>query len=163
MIIKKFLVVILSILLIFSLIACSENKEVKDNTITKDIDNLNCKEALVKIEGNVKTPLEFKLSDYKAFETTINAQFVGCKDKKPPRDYIGVPVQKILNDAEVIKGSTKLTVIGSDGYKKSFVLEDVLSGKKVMIITDENEYLQMIVKGEDASYWVKYITTLRIK
>jgi hypothetical protein len=32
-----------------------------------------------------------------------------------------------------------------------------------MIITDKNKYLQLIVKGEDASYWVKHITTMHIK
>jgi hypothetical protein len=46
------------------------------------IDNLNCEETLIKIQGNIKNPLEFKLSDYKEFETIITAQFIGCKDKK---------------------------------------------------------------------------------
>ncbi|MEA1960303.1 MAG: hypothetical protein U9N81_03250 [Bacillota bacterium] len=121
-------------------------------------------EPSISVEGNLEHPYEFIFSDFAGQEITITAQFVGCSKTLPPREYKGIPVSVILNKSIPKGNSVKLTIDGTDGYNKTYVLEDVLKDKE-MILTNEDGLQIIAGDGQkyDASYWVRDVIKMVVE
>jgi len=117
---------------------------------------------VVQIEGNVNTPCEISLDEFAGSEVTISAEEKQCKETIPARDFTGIPLRVILEKSQPAEDAAKLTMLASDGYKKSLPLEDVLAGDD-LIMLEEDGVLRVIARGYDASYWVSDVLTLKVQ
>ena len=114
------------------------------------------------VEGVVKNPMSFQLSRFNDHETTISAELKGKVSYVPARDYTGVPVGIILQEASPQEGAQKLHVIASDGYEVVFDLKEVLSDDQMLLI-QEDDSLRLIAGNYGGEYWVRQVSKMIIK
>lgn len=173
---KCLLFVVLFLFILLTFTGCGKQVPVSDSNADaeKEVNNAAAEQAKApdseaetiilkaKVEGNVENELEFIYSDFLEQETMVMARYQNCKETMEPREYTGIPVALILEKAKPLEGSTKLTIVAVDDYKKDYVLEDVLANQE-MLISRENGCLEIIMDGEDASYWVRDVVQLIVQ
>jgi len=114
----------------------------------------------LKIGGNVENEISVYYYDYEDDFITINTEMVGKYQYEPPKDYEGIPLSLLLEEAGP-KGD-KVTAIASDAYTVEFDLDMLLGIENAIITLDENEEFRMIVPGREAGEWVRMLVELRI-
>ncbi|MGI6712837.1 MAG: hypothetical protein ACOX4L_09035 [Bacillota bacterium] len=81
-----------------------------------------------------ENPLSFQLSHFDRYQTTISAELKGEISYVPPREYTGIPLKIILQEAVPLEGAEKLKVMATDGYLVEFELEKVLNDDRMLLI-----------------------------
>lgn len=115
-----------------------------------------------RVEGLVEKPLSFQLARFQEYETTITAELVGEITYIPPREYTGIPVYIILQQAGPLPGAETLVVTATDGYMVEFALREVLADKQ-MVLINENDTLRLIAGNYPGGHWVKMVNGMIVK
>jgi ABC-type thiamin/hydroxymethylpyrimidine transport system permease subunit len=114
------------------------------------------------VEGAVKNPLSFQLSHFDRYQTTISAELKGEISYVPPREYTGIPLKIILQEAVPLEGAEKLKVMATDGYLVEFELEKALNDDRMLLIREE-DMLRLIAGNYEGGYWVKMVNRLVVE
>lgn len=114
------------------------------------------------VKGAVERPLDFRLSEFAGLETTISAELKGQYTHVEEKEYTGVPVAAILNEAGPRAGSTVLKVSGSDGYTAEFALDQALADDRFILI-QEDDMLRLVAANYEGSCWVRQVNLLMIE
>jgi energy-coupling factor transport system substrate-specific component len=114
------------------------------------------------VEGAVENRLTFQLSHFEQHETTITAELRGQISHVPPREYTGVPLRVIVEEASPLEGATRLKVIATDGYMVEFDIQRVLNDDQMLLIR-EGDMLRLIAGNYDGGYWVKLVNRLVVE
>lgn len=114
------------------------------------------------VEGSVEEKLSFALDDFKEYETTIRAELQGDVTHVDEKDYTGIPLYIILEQAQPLEGAAAVQVMASDGYSADFSLSAVLQDEKMLLI-QEDDMLRLIAGDYDGGYWVKQVTRIVVK
>jgi energy-coupling factor transport system substrate-specific component len=141
---KKLCLILAFVLLVASVAGCATQK-----AMTFDV------------KGQVDKPGAYDLNNYKDKLITINAKLDGEVTHLAARDYTGVPVRKVLADAGIKSGATKLVVSASDGYSQAFGLSNVTASDDLLLI-DQNDTVRLVAKGYPGGKWVEMVTTLDV-
>ena len=115
-----------------------------------------------RVEGAVEKPLSFQLSDFGRYETTITAELKGEFTHIPPREYTGIPLKVILQEASPLEGAKKLTVAATDGYTVEFALQEALNDDRMLLIREEDT-LRLIAVNYEGGYWVKMVNRIFVE
>ncbi|MGI6142641.1 MAG: ECF transporter S component [bacterium] len=115
-----------------------------------------------RVEGAVQRPLSFQLDHFAANETTITAELRGQVSYVPSREYTGVPLRIILEEAAPLEGAQKLIVMATDGYMVEFPLEDVLQDDRMLLIR-EGDMLRLIAANYEGGYWVRMVNRILLE
>lgn len=116
----------------------------------------------VNIAGQVDNPYRFVYSDFQGSETTISAELIGSVTHEPPRNYTGVPLAIILEQASPTTGAQEVVVTGSDGYYATFRLADALSDSQLILI-HENGAFRIVAANYEGAYWVEDVVTIDVR
>jgi len=114
------------------------------------------------VEGAVKNPLSFQLAQFDRYQTTISAELKGKISYIPPREYTGIPLKVILQEAEPLEGAQKLKVMATDGYLVEFELAKVLNDDHMLLIREE-DMLRLIAGNYEGGYWVRMVNKLVVE
>jgi len=126
--------------------------------------------ALVQLKGD---PLQFTVTgdverakDYyqPAFSSrfiTINAKLDGEVTHLPARDYTGLPVSYVLEDARVAESASKADFVGADGYYQTFNVSDIRDNGDLIIIQD-GDSLRLVARGYPGQLWVSQLKQIKI-
>jgi len=116
----------------------------------------------VNVVGEVEREYVFTHGDLEDQEITVSAELVGEISYVPEKNYTGIPLRAIIQEAEPVEGASKVRVIATDGYDAVFNLNEVLENDSIILSYDEVEY--MIVAGDHhGSYWVRDVHEIRIE
>jgi ABC-type thiamin/hydroxymethylpyrimidine transport system permease subunit len=121
------------------------------------MDPLTCE-----VSGNVENPFIYNPSDFTDSEITINAELNGEYTHIPARDYTGVPLHTILENAHPNGESNSVRVIASDGYEAEFNLTEIMVDDRLILI-QENGRLRLVAGDYEGQYWVQKVAELRIE
>ena len=116
----------------------------------------------VEVTGQVNESFKFVYSDFKDQEVTINAELIGSVTHVAPKNYTGIPLRLVLEQAAPKAGAEKVVIIGSDGYSATFRLADVLSDDK-LIITEEDSGFRIVAANYEGAYWVEMVVTIEVR
>ncbi|MGI6413031.1 MAG: ECF transporter S component [Syntrophomonadaceae bacterium] len=114
------------------------------------------------VEGAVESPLAFNLAQFNQHTTTITAELKGQVSYIPPREYTGVPLRIIIEEASPREGAQKLKVMATDGYMVEFELAKVLKDDQMLLIREE-DMLRLIAGNYDGGYWVKFVNRIVVE
>jgi DMSO/TMAO reductase YedYZ molybdopterin-dependent catalytic subunit len=112
------------------------------------------------ISGMVNQGLSLTDAQLHAMEiVTVNAT-----GKNGPQDFQGVLLNKILDQAGIKDGATKLTFTASDNYSADVNLSDVRNCPKALLAFMETPGTYMIVlPDQPTSTWVKNVIAIEVK
>lgn len=115
-----------------------------------------------RVEGAVRKPLSFQLSDFDSHETTITAELKGEFTHVPPQEYSGVPLSIILQEASPLEEARKISVMATDGYTVEFELQEVFNDDQLLLIREE-DMLRLIAGNYEGGYWVKLVNRIIVE
>jgi ABC-type thiamin/hydroxymethylpyrimidine transport system permease subunit len=118
--------------------------------------------ASLEVTGQVNEPFKFVYSDFKDQEVTINAELTGSVTHVGPRNYTGIPLRSLIDQAAPKDGAQEVLVIGSDGYTAEFPLANALSDSK-LIITEGTIGYRIVAANYDGAYWVEDVVTIEVR
>ncbi|MGE5592405.1 MAG: ECF transporter S component [Betaproteobacteria bacterium] len=114
------------------------------------------------VEGKVANPYVYRPVDFEGELVTVTAELKGQVTYRPPADYTGVPLARILERARPDASATRVRVLASDGYEAEFDLGDIMENRAVILIR-EAENLRLIATGYEGGYWVRMVTRLVVE
>ncbi|MHC1605039.1 MAG: ECF transporter S component [Candidatus Methanofastidiosia archaeon] len=115
---------------------------------------------IISVTGEVEHEISFSIDDYENKMITINAEMIGQYKYEPPTDYKGVPLQVVLADASPT--GTKVTIIATDAYEVTFLLEDVLSTEDIILVQDDKG-IRLVAKNYDGNMWVRNVIKIKVE
>jgi len=115
-----------------------------------------------KVSGNVANPFSFKLSDFEDDETTIVAELIGEYTYIEPKNYTGIPLHIIIEQASPDSGAERVRVIAFDGYEAPFDLDAVMSDDRLLLV-EEDGSIRLVAGDYAGQYWVKRVSEIRIE
>jgi len=115
-----------------------------------------------RVEGAVDAPFTFRYGEWGEDERTVYAELRGSTTYVPPRDYVGVPLVRILEQARPHVGTKIVRVIADDGYGAAFEWEAIRSNADVLL-TFEDGRLRLVAPGYDGAYWVRRVIRLVVE
>jgi len=115
------------------------------------------------INGNVANPFTYHNSDFVQQEVTIEAELQGAYTHIPPKNYTGVPLNVLIEQAEPLPEASIVRVEAKDGYSVEFSLSAVLSDDRLIVTKEEDSGLWLIADEYDGSYWVHKVANVLVK
>jgi ABC-type thiamin/hydroxymethylpyrimidine transport system permease subunit len=115
-----------------------------------------------RIGGAVDAPFVFRYGDWKDEEETVYAELRGSSTYVPARDYLGVPLVRVLEAARPRAGVAVVRAIAEDGYETAFEWEAIRSDPGVLLALEDGR-LRLVAPGYDGSYWVRRVTRLVVE
>ncbi|MFY9187810.1 MAG: molybdopterin-dependent oxidoreductase, partial [bacterium] len=92
----------------------------------------------------------------------ITAELQGQVTYVPPKQYTGVPLRVILQEAVPLDGAKKVKIIATDGYLVELDLQDVLNDGQMLLIR-EGDMLRLIAGNYEGGYWVKMVNKIVVE
>ncbi|MDI7248175.1 MAG: ECF transporter S component [Bacillota bacterium] len=114
------------------------------------------------VEGKVANPYVYRPVDFGDEVVTVTAELKGQVTYRPPADYTGVPLARILERAHPDASATRVRVLASDGYEAEFDLGDIMEDRTLILIR-EGENLRLIAAGYEGGYWVRMVTRVVVQ
>lgn len=114
------------------------------------------------VEGKVANPYVYRPVDFEDEAVTVTAELKGQVTYRPPADYTGVPLARILERAHPDASAARVRVLASDGYEAEFDLGDIMEDRTVILIR-ERENLRLIATGYEGGYWVRMVTRVVVE
>ncbi len=114
------------------------------------------------VEGAVENPLSFQLSHFEHYETTITAELKGQVSHVPSREYTGIPLKTIIQEASPLENAARVKVMATDGYVVEFDLQKVLKDDQMLLVR-EGDMLRLIAGNYDGGYWVKLVNRMVVE
>jgi DMSO/TMAO reductase YedYZ molybdopterin-dependent catalytic subunit len=114
------------------------------------------------ITGKVTSPLTLTGADLAAIQrTTLSTQPPG---EDEPVDFVGIPLNTLLDTAGLQTDATKVIFTASDGYSAEVTLAELRDCPDCLIAFDEGEgYLMDVLPGFAGNTWVKYLIQIDIQ
>ncbi len=116
----------------------------------------------VPIEGNVNNEYDFVYQDYKGHENVVRAELIGSVTHVPPKNYTGIPLKVVIDNADPLNGSEKVVVSATDGYSATFSLSEVMKDDNLIITFNDGKY-RIVAANYDGAYWVEDVCRIEIK
>lgn len=117
---------------------------------------------MISIEGNVETPYDFLYDDFENEEKTVYTELIGSVTYVAPRNYTGIPLVCILEEAGPASEAIEVVVTGSDGYFAVFALDDVMDNGDMLIIAEDDSF-RLIAAGYEGAYWVELVVSIEVR
>lgn len=115
----------------------------------------------VEVFGTVESPYDFHYEDFSDQEVTVNAELIGSVTHVDPRDYTGIRLSVIVQEASPSAEANVVRVYGSDGYFASFELSDVLSDGELILIYEDGGY-RLVAANYEGAYWVEEVVSIEV-
>jgi len=116
----------------------------------------------VDITGDLEHGFVFVYDVWEDKEVTIVAELEGSVTHIAPRNYTGVPLNLLIEEASPLEGATTVTVTAKDGYEVDFELADVMDDDEIIIsLEDDNEY-RIIAANYVGGCWVELVSNIDI-
>ncbi len=115
-----------------------------------------------RVEGAVDAPFTFRYGDWAEETRTVRAELRGSTTYVPPRDYVGVPLVRILEAARPQDDAATIRVLAGDGYEAAFEWEAIRSNQDVLLALDDGR-LRLVAPGYEGVYWVRRVTRLVVE
>lgn len=112
--------------------------------------------------GSVQEPFTFRYSDFEDHEVVVNAELTGSVTHIEPRDYTGIPLNFIIEQARPVPGASEICVSATDGYSAVFPLDDVL-GDDELILELEDGALRVVAANYEGAYWVEDVVKVEVR
>jgi len=116
----------------------------------------------VQVWGMVENPFDFEYEEYLDARVTIEAELIGSVTHVAPRNYTGIPLRDILENACPLEGATVVRVIGSDGYYADFALPDVLIDDTLILIEEEDGF-RLVAAEYEGAYWIELVVEIEVR
>ncbi|MEW5748330.1 MAG: ECF transporter S component [Candidatus Thermoplasmatota archaeon] len=114
------------------------------------------------VTGLVEEPYTFRYTDFEEFEVVVNAELIGSVTHVDPRDYEGVSLWRVVEEAQPQAGASEVVVSATDGYYAVFQMDDVL-GDGELILTLEDGRLRVVAANYEGAYWVEDVTKVEVR
>ncbi|MHA1947927.1 MAG: ECF transporter S component [Candidatus Hodarchaeales archaeon] len=121
---------------------------------------LNTTEYSIDIVGSVNNPYRFFTSNFSDYEQNIVAEEITAVVHRPAKNYTGIPLSRIISNADPINSTYSVKIVSFDGYFVFFTNVDI--EMTTMIITTEENGLRLIAADFLASNWVREIREIEI-
>lgn len=115
----------------------------------------------VSVEGIVDNPYDFRYEDFHDEEVTVYAELIGSVTHVAPRNYTGIPLCDILDEAGPLPEATIVRVYGSDGYYAQFGLADLLADETA-ILAAEDDGFRFVAAAYEGAYWVEDVVRIEV-
>ena len=115
-----------------------------------------------RVQGAIVSPFVFRYSEWAKEAVTVTAELRGTVTYVPPREYAGVPLALVLEQARPKAGATAVEVIAEDGYTASFELAAIVGDRGVLLALEEG-HLRLIGAGYDGAHWVDRVTRIAVR
>jgi ABC-type thiamin/hydroxymethylpyrimidine transport system permease subunit len=112
------------------------------------------------VTGSVNTPKEYVYYEYKDHFKETEAHVIGSSHDS--KNYTGLPLRYVLEDAGVQPGATRVDILASDGYYSTFDLAKLMDNDDVLIVDIGGGQLKIISKDYGQEYWVNMITNIKV-
>lgn len=119
-------------------------------------------QGTIEVSGAVTEPYTFRYDDFGDFEVTVSAELIGSVTYVEPRNYTGIPLNDILNDAGLYDGATQVVVSGRDGYHAAFDLSDVLVDDGLIIVLEDGLF-RIVAANYEGTYWVEDVVSIDVR
>jgi len=116
----------------------------------------------VHIEGKVNNKYNFVYDDYKDQEITVRAELIGSVTHVPPKNYTGVPLNIVIDNAEPKSGVKEIEVVATDGYSAVFNITKIRNNDDIIITFNDGKY-RVVAKGIDGSKWVEDVYEIKVR
>ena len=116
----------------------------------------------IHIEGKVNNDYNFVYSDFNDHEKVVRAELIGSVTHVEPKNYTGIPLNKVIEHSDPVQESKKIEVIATDGYSATFNLTKIMNDDNVIITLNDGKY-RIVAADYDGAYWVKDVYEIRIE
>jgi ABC-type thiamin/hydroxymethylpyrimidine transport system permease subunit len=116
----------------------------------------------ISIQGDVENPFDFRYSDFEDQEVVVNAELIGTVTHVPPRDYTGIPLRTVLNQAEPRESVSEVVVTGRDGYYIVFEFSSVMGDDGIIIVNEDGSF-RLVADEYEGGYWVEGIVAIEVR
>lgn len=131
---KKLLVLLLTMMMLFAASACSKTEEPQTKNTIEEVSDVVVPDFKIKICGAKITNKDLeKYSIYKAHASSVNSSGTAHEV-----DYVGYKLKDLLEVAQVSGELTKATIICTDGYQMDYE-GDLLADDVLIAITKDGE------------------------
>jgi len=119
----------------------------------------------ISVTGEVDNEYGFVYEDFEEHEKVVEAELEGSVTYEPPKNYTGIPLNVVIDNAEPDEGASEIRVIATDGYDREFDLESVMDDDEVIITFEDGEY-RLVVDSRKEGYtgtdWVRDISRIEV-
>ncbi len=115
----------------------------------------------VSVEGLLERPFEFAYADFEDTEVKVYAELTGSVTHVDPRNYTGIPLRSILEEAQPLPEATEVRVYGSDGYYAPFDLAEVMADDTLILTTEDGDY-RLVAAAYEGAYWVEDVVRIEV-
>ncbi len=119
----------------------------------------------ISVTGEVDNEYDFVYDEFQEHETEVFAELEGSVTYEPPKNYTGIPLNVVIDNAEPDEGASEIRVIATDGYDREFDLESVMDDDEVIITFEDDEYRLVVDSRKedyDGSDWVRDISSIEV-
>ena len=114
------------------------------------------------ITGDIYNPYTYYPADFLDRQITIEAELIGDVTYEPPKNYTGVPLYILIENAQPISEIYIVKIIASDGYFIEFNSTEIQENPFIILTTD-SAGLRLIAGYFHGSYWVKKVVHIDIQ
>jgi len=114
------------------------------------------------ITGDIYNPYTYYPADFLDRQITIEAELIGDVTYEPPKNYTGIPLYVLIENAQPISEIYTVKIIASDGYFIEFNSTEI-EENPFIILTMDSTGLRLIAGHFHGSYWVKKVVHIDIQ
>jgi len=115
-----------------------------------------------RITGAVNAPCTFRYAEWTGEEETVHTELRGSSTYVPARDYRGIPLADVLEEADPRPEATAVRLIADDGYEATLDWDAVGPTSGVLLTLDDGR-LRLVAPGHDGAYWVRRVTRIVVE
>lgn len=117
--------------------------------------------AECEITGKVEHPYLFKMENFNDQLITVEAELIGSVIHEDPKNYTGILVSVIIQEANPLSGVEEIIFYASDGYEISFNFQEVMNDNEFIII-EEDDSLRLIAANFNGEMWIRQIVEIKV-
>ncbi len=114
------------------------------------------------VTGEIFNPYTYYPADFLDRQVTIEAELIGDFTHVSPRNYTGVPLVIIIEEAQPISEIYFAKIIASDGYDVTFNSTEIQSDLMLILIM-ESTGLRVVAGNFHGSYWINNVNSIEIR
>ncbi len=115
----------------------------------------------IEVRGLVENPYSYKEEDFRDDVITVEAELEGSYVHLEPRNYTGVPLALVIEEAIPKPNATGVRLVAEDGYKVKLELKRVRNDKTIIVEEEEGEF-SLVADNLDGSLWVRKISFIEL-
>ena len=130
-------------------------------------------EIALSVSGLVERPLALSYEDvlrYPALTETAVLYCPGVYENQPPRQWYGVPIMAVLEDAGLKPGASRLIFYATDGYKTTLSIERITSSGAILAYMVDGASLpqgdgypfRLVSREMEGDVWVRWVNRIEV-